>query len=129
MSLTHVQRFSEGCRFGNCAGLAPSGAAAVRFHHPGCPVVGRSRMPSRRSVLIYEFYTLSKADHQDLILFMQAFMVGMLVRLLVVGVIIFLLIKFTNVHLTSFVFSLFGFYMLYLIIELYFVVRGSRKHA
>jgi hypothetical protein len=78
---------------------------------------------------IYEFYTLSKADHQDLILFMQAFLGGMIVRLLVVGVILFLLIKFTDVHLTSFVFSLFGFYLLYLVIELYFVIKGSRQHA
>ena len=78
---------------------------------------------------IYEFYTLSKADRQDLMAFMQAFLGGMVVRLFVVGVILFLLIKFTDVHLTSFVFSLFGFYLLYLIIELYFVVKGARQHA
>ena len=78
---------------------------------------------------IYEFYTLSKADRQDLTSFMQAFLGGMVVRMLVVGVILFLLIKFTDVHLTSFVFSLFGFYLLYLVIELYFVVKGSGQHA
>ena len=78
---------------------------------------------------IYEFYTLSKADRQDMMSFMQAFLGGMVVRMLVVGVILFLLIKFTNVHLTSFVFSLFGFYLLYLVIELYFVVKGSGQHA
>ena len=78
---------------------------------------------------VYEFYTLSKADRQDLMSFMQAFLGGMVVRMLVVGVILFVLIKFTNVHLTSFVFSLFGFYMLYLVIELYFVVKGSGQHA
>ena len=75
---------------------------------------------------IYEFYTLSKADRQDLMSFMQAFLGGMIVRMFVVGVILFLLIKFTDVHLTSFVFSLFGFYLLYLVIELYFVIKGSR---
>lgn len=78
---------------------------------------------------IYEFYTLSKADRQDLTSFMQAFLGGMIVRMLVVGVILFLLIKFTDVHLTSFVFSLFGFYLLYLVIELYFVIKASRQHA
>ena len=78
---------------------------------------------------VYEFYTLSKADRQDMMSFMQAFLGGMVVRMLVVGVILFLLIKFTNVHLTSFVFSLFGFYLLYLVIELYFVVKGSGQHA
>ncbi len=78
---------------------------------------------------IYEFYTLSKADLQDLTSFMQAFLGGMIVRMFVVGVILFLLIKFTDVHLTSFVFSLFGFYLLYLVIELYFVIKGSRQHA
>ena len=78
---------------------------------------------------IYEFYTLSKADRQDLTSFMQAFLGGMVVRMLVVGAILFLLIKFTDVHLTSFVFSLFGFYLLYLVIELYFVVKGSGQHA
>jgi len=81
------------------------------------------------SFFIYEFYTLSKADRQDLTAFMQAFLGGMVVRMLAVGVILFLLIKFTNVHLTSFVFSLFGFYLLYLVIELYFVVKGSGQHA
>ena len=78
---------------------------------------------------IYEFYTLSKADRQDMMSFMQGFLGGMVVRMLVVGAILFLLIKFTNVHLTSFVFSLFGFYLLYLVIELYFVVKGSGQHA
>ena len=73
----------------------------------------------------YEFYTLSKADRQDLTSFMQAFLGGMVVRMLVIGVVLFLLIRFTNVHLTSFVFSLFGFYLLYLVIELYLVVKGS----
>ena len=78
---------------------------------------------------IYEFYTLSKADRQDLTSFMQAFLGGMIVRMFVVGMILFLLIKFTDVHLMSFVFSLFGFYLLYLIIELYFVIKGSRQHV
>ena len=78
---------------------------------------------------IYEFYTLSKADRQDLTSFMQAFLGGMIVRMFVVGVILFLLIKFTDVHLMSFVFSLFGFYLLYLVIELYFVIKGSRQHV
>lgn len=78
---------------------------------------------------IYEFYTLSKAGRQDLMSFMQAFLGGMIVRLFVVGLVLFLLIKFTDVHLTSFVFSLFGFYLLYLVIELYFVVKGSRQRA
>ena len=78
---------------------------------------------------IYEFYTVSRADRHDLTSFMQTFLGGMVVRMLVVGVILFLLIKFTNVHLTSFVFSLFGFYLLYLVIELYFVVKGSGQYA
>ena len=78
---------------------------------------------------VYEFYTLSKANRQDLTAFMQAFLGGMVVRMLVIGAILFLLIKFTDVHLTSFVFSLFGFYMLYLVIELYFVIKGSGQHA
>lgn len=79
--------------------------------------------------LIYEFYTLSRAETKDLMPFMQAFMGGMVVRLLVVGGVLFLLIKFTDAHLMSFVFSLFGFYVLYLVIELYFVVKGSRQHV
>lgn len=78
---------------------------------------------------VYECHTLSKADQKDLMPFMQAFLGGMVVRLLVVGGVLFLLIKFTDAHLTSFVFSLFGFYVLYLVIELYFVVKGSRQHA
>ena len=78
---------------------------------------------------VYEFHTLSRAETKDLMPFMQAFLGGMVVRLLVVGVVLFLLIKFTDAHLMSFVFSLFGFYVLYLVIELYFVVKGSRQHV
>lgn len=78
---------------------------------------------------VYEFHTLSKADQKDLMPFMQAFLGGMVVRLLVVGAVLFLVIKFTDANLMSFVFSLFGFYVLYLVIELYFVVKGSRQHV
>ena len=85
--------------------------------------------PPSALFFVYEFYTLSKANRQDLTAFMQAFLGGMVVRMLVIGALLFLLIKFTDVHLTSFVFSLFGFYMLYLVIELYFVIKGSGQHA
>ena len=78
---------------------------------------------------VYEFHTLSRTDRKDLMPFMQAFLGGMVVRLLVVGVTLFLLIKFTDVNLMSFVFSLFGFYVLYLVIELYFVVKNSEQRA
>jgi hypothetical protein len=94
---------------------------ALRWAAAGCSLAALC--------LIYEFYTLSRVGQQDLRPFMQAFLGGMVVRLLVVGAVLFLLIKFTDVNLTSFVFSLFGFYVLYLVIEMYFVVKGSRQRA
>jgi hypothetical protein len=67
------------------------------------------------------FYAVCWALHQPLRSFMIAVFGGMLVRLLFIGTVLALVVKLTQLHLSSFVCSLVGFYMLYLAIELYFI--------
>ena len=71
-------RFSEGCRSGDRAGVAPSGAAAVRIHHPGSPALGRSRGACFPPCASFMSSTrLAKPGQKDLMPFMQAFLGGM----------------------------------------------------
>ena len=67
------------------------------------------------------FYAICWAFHRSLNSLMIAVFGGMLARLLFVGIVFLLLIKLAQLHVLSFVFSLFGFYILYMTIELYFV--------
>jgi len=46
---------------------------------------------------------------------------GMLARLVFIGVVVLLLVQLTSLHVVSLLSSLLGFYVVYLIIELYFV--------
>lgn len=67
------------------------------------------------------FYTLCRSFHRSLNTLMQAVFGGMLIRLLIIGAAFVMIVKLTELHLVSFLSSLLGFYILYLIIELYFV--------
>ena len=67
------------------------------------------------------FYAVAQALHRPFRPFMIAVFGGMLVRLLVIGTAFMLLVKFANVHVASFLFSLVGFYTLCLLVELYFI--------
>ena len=58
--------------------------------------------------------------------FMVVFMSGMLARLFFIGIVFFLMLWLTQLHVASFLVSLLGFYVLYLILELYFV--NNRLH-
>lgn len=67
------------------------------------------------------FYALCRYFHRSFKALMITVFGGMLARLFFIGTIFFLLAKLTTLHTVSFVSSLMGFYILYLIIELYFV--------
>ena len=57
---------------------------------------------------------------------------GMLARLVFIGAIFILLVNLTSLHVTSFLVSLLGFYVVYLIIELHFVnskLHRREKHS
>lgn len=67
------------------------------------------------------FYALCRYFRYSLEALMITVFGGMLARLLFIGAVFLLLAKLTTLHRVSFVSSLMGFYVLYLIIELYFV--------
>jgi len=75
---------------------------------------------------ILGFYAVSLAVHRPLRPFMIAVFGGMLVRLLVIGITFILLVKLAQLHVSSLLFSLIGFYTLCLVVELYFVNNRIR---
>lgn len=73
------------------------------------------------------FYSMCRNLHRPLNKLMVAFFGGMLARMLFIGLAFFLILLLTQLHVASLLTSLFGFYVLYLILELYFV-NGRFKH-
>jgi hypothetical protein len=67
------------------------------------------------------FYAVCRTFHGSFRALMITVFGGMLVRLAVIGTIFAFVVTMTSLHVTSFLFSLLGFYVLYMIIELYFV--------
>ena len=67
------------------------------------------------------FYAVSWAVHRPLRPFMIAVFGGMLIRLLFIGTAFILIVTLTQLHVSSLLFSLVGFYTLCLVVELYFV--------
>jgi hypothetical protein len=67
------------------------------------------------------FYAVCRSFQRSLRILMIVILGGMLVRLVMLGAIFVLLVNLTSLHVTSFLVSLLGFYVVYLIIELYFV--------
>ena len=72
------------------------------------------------------FYSVCRSFHLPMQKFMVVFMSGMLARLFFVGIVFFLMLWLTQLHVASFLVSLLGFYILYLVLELYFV--NNRLH-
>jgi hypothetical protein len=70
---------------------------------------------------IVGFYTICRAFSLPFRKLMIAIYGGMLARLFVIGGILVLIVKLTQLPVVSFLMSLFGFYILYMAIELYFV--------
>lgn len=73
------------------------------------------------------FYSMCRNLHRPLNKLMIAFFGGMLARMLFIGLAFFLILSLTQLHIVSLVISLFGFYILYLVLELYFV-NGRFQH-
>ncbi len=67
------------------------------------------------------FYAVSWAFNRSFRPFIIAVFGGMLARLLFIGTAFILIAKLTQLHISSLLFSLFGFYTLCLVIELYFI--------
>lgn len=67
------------------------------------------------------FYAICRAFHLPFSKLLFAIYGGMLARLFIIGGILVLIVKLTQLPVVSFLVSLFGFYFLYMIIELYFV--------
>ncbi len=73
------------------------------------------------------FYAVCRAFHHSFRALMLTVFGGMLARLGFLGGMLFLIVTLTPLPIVSFVSSLLGFYVLYLIIELYFV--NKRLHS
>lgn len=67
------------------------------------------------------FYSMCRNLHRPFNKLMAAFFGGMLVRMLFIGLAFGLIMLLTQPHVASLLISLFGFYFLYLGLELYFV--------
>ena len=73
------------------------------------------------------FYLVCRSVDAPLNRFMLVFFGGMLARLMVIGVVFLLILLLTQLHVGGFLASLLGFYVLYLILELYFVNSRLRS--
>ena len=67
------------------------------------------------------FYAVSWAFNRSFRPFIIAVFGGMLIRLIFIGTVFILVVTLTQLHVSSLLFSLFGFYTLCLVVELYFV--------
>jgi hypothetical protein len=67
------------------------------------------------------FYAVCRSFQRSFRVLMITVFGGMLARLVLIGAIFILLVNLTSLHVTSFLLSLLGFYVVYLVIELYFV--------
>src|SRR5438093_8741904 len=67
------------------------------------------------------FYAVSWAFNRSFRPFIIAVFGGMLARLLFIGTSFILIATFTKLHTSSLLFSLVGFYILCLVVELYFI--------
>jgi hypothetical protein len=67
------------------------------------------------------FYAICYSFQRSFRVLMITIFGGMLARLVSIGTIFILLVNLTSLHVTSFLVSLLGFYVVYLIIELHFV--------
>ena len=76
---------------------------------------------------IVGFYAMCRFFRRSLKALMITLFGGMLARLAFIGAIFTLVVTLTSLHIVSFISSLLGFYMLYLIIELYFVKNQLQR--
>lgn len=75
------------------------------------------------------FYSMCRNLHRPLNKLMIAFFGGMLARMAFIGLSFFLILRLTQLHVASLLTSLLGFYILYLVLELYFVNGRFRPRS
>lgn len=73
------------------------------------------------------FYATYRSFHASLNSLMIAVFGGMLARLFLIGAVFLVVVWWTPLHVVSFLVSLLGFYVLFLVIELYFVKQRLAK--
>lgn len=73
------------------------------------------------------FYAICRSYHASLNRLMIAVFGGMLARMVLIGAIFLLVVWWTSLHVVSFLASLLGFYVLFLVLELYFVKQRLVK--
>jgi hypothetical protein len=73
------------------------------------------------------FYAISWAFNRSFRPFIIAVFGGMLARLLFIGTAFILIAKLTQLHISSLLFSLVGFYTLCLVVELYFINTNIQR--
>jgi len=73
------------------------------------------------------FYAISWAANRPFRPFIIAVFGGMLARLLFIGTAFILLALFTQLHISSLLSSLIGFYTLCLVVELYFINSNAQR--
>jgi hypothetical protein len=73
------------------------------------------------------FYAISWAVNRPFRPFLIAVFGGMLARLLFIGTAFILIATLTELHISSLLFSLVGFYTLCLAVELYFINRNPHR--
>jgi hypothetical protein len=73
------------------------------------------------------FYAVCWALHRAVRPFLIAVLGGVFLRFVVIGLTFVFLMRATNIHVYSFVFSLVGFYSLYMAIELYLLHNNQQR--
>jgi hypothetical protein len=72
-------------------------------------------------IFILGFVSINWSFKRSLKTFMGVVLGGMFLRFLLIGVVLFLLIRFTNFHILSFVLAFFIFYIIYQFYEIRFI--------
>ncbi len=72
-------------------------------------------------IFVLGFVSINWSFKRSLKTFMGVVLGGMFLRFLLIGVVLFLLIRFTNFHILSFVLAFFIFYIIYQFYEIRFI--------
>ena len=73
------------------------------------------------AIFVLGFLSINWAFKRSLKTFMEVVLGGIFLRFVLIGVILFLLIRFTNIHILSFVLAFFIFYIIYQVYEIRFI--------
>ncbi len=79
------------------------------------------------AIFILGFLSIDWAFKRSLKIFMGVVLGGMFFRFVLIGVVLFLLIRFTDIHILSFVLAFFIFYIIYQCYEIRFINLKLQK--